>query len=135
MAASFLDSNVLLYFASADPAKADRVEALMDSGGAISVQVLNEMALVMRRKFAYDWGQVDLALRALRRALDVVPLLIQTHDLGLFVAKRYRLRIYDAVIAAAALQAGCDTLWSEDMHDGFVIDGTLTVRNPFSGLH
>ena len=47
-------------------------------------------------------------------------------------ARRYKIAFYDAAIVAAALLADCDTLWSEDMHDGLVIDGRLTIRNPFA---
>lgn len=131
MPGSFLDSNVLLYFASQDPAKAARAEALMDAGGTINVLILNEMASVMRRKFAYSWEQVGRVLETVRRAFQVEPLLLGTHERGLGVAERYLIGVYDAVIVAAALDAGCDTLWSEDMHDGLVIEGTLTIRNPY----
>jgi predicted nucleic acid-binding protein len=132
MAGSFVDSNVLLYFASADAAKADRVEAIMEAGGTISVQVLNEMAAVMRRKFGFGWEEATAALATVRVAFRIVPLVVETHERGLALAQRYRLGIFDAMIAAAALGAGCDTLWSEDMQDGLVIDRRLTVRNPFA---
>jgi predicted nucleic acid-binding protein len=131
MPGSFLDSNVLLYFASADPAKSSRAEALMDAGGTINVLVLNEMASVMRRKFAYSWDQVERVLKTVQRAFRVEPLVLATHERGLRVAERYMINVYDAVIVAAALDAGCDTLWSEDMHHGLVVDGTLTIRNPY----
>ena len=128
----FLDSNVLLYFASDDPAKASRAEALMQAGGVISVQVLNEIATVCRRKFGYDWERVSQATAAVRQALHVEPILLPTHDLGLILAERYRFAIYDAMLVAAALLAGCTTFWSEDMHDGLVVEGQLTIRNPFA---
>ena len=48
------------------------------------------------------------------------------------LAERYQFRIYDAMIVAAALAAGCDTLWSEDMQDGLMIDDRLAIRNPFA---
>jgi predicted nucleic acid-binding protein len=131
MPGSFLDSNVLLYFASADPAKSGRAEALMDAGGTINVLVLNEMASVMRRKFAYSWDQAARVLDIVRRAFRVEPLLLPTHERGLRVAERYMLGVYDAMIVAAALDAGCETLWSEDMHEGLVVEATLTIRNPF----
>ena len=134
MPGSFFDSNVLLYFASGDPVKADRVEALIAEGGTISVQVLNEMALVMRRKFRYDWPRVAAALAGVRHALEVVPIDLATHVRGLALAERYGFHIYDAMIAAAAIDAGCDTLWSEDMHEGLLVDDRLRVRNPFSGV-
>ena len=47
------------------------------------------------------------------------------------MASRYRFSLYDALIAAAALEADCSTLYSEDFQDGQVIEGRLTVRNPF----
>jgi predicted nucleic acid-binding protein len=134
MPGRFLDSNVLVYFASADPGKAARADALIRDGGTISVQVLNEVSSVARRKMDLSWEELDLVLSHLRTALVVEPLTIETHTVGLQVARRYRLSIYDSMLVAAALLSDCDTLWSEDMHDGLLIDGRLTVRNPFSGV-
>lgn len=51
---------------------------------------------------------------------------------GLRLAERYQLSLYDGMIVAAALDAGCDTLWSEDMHDGLVVETQLTICNPFA---
>ncbi len=133
MADSFFDTNVLLYLAGSDMAKAEIAEALIEAGGAISVQVLNEMANVARRKMALDWDQTHTMLGALRGLLDVKPLTADVHDIGLALAERYRLSVYDAMIVASALDAGCATLWSEDMQDGLSIDGRLLVVNPFAG--
>lgn len=47
------------------------------------------------------------------------------------LAKRYQLSVYDAMIAAAALEAGCTTLASEDLSAGQRFEGRLTIRNPF----
>ena len=55
MAGSFIDTNVLVYTAASDPVKADRAEAVIGQGGAISVQVLNELANVARRKMKMSW--------------------------------------------------------------------------------
>jgi len=54
------------------------------------------------------------------------------HQLGLRLAERYTLSIYDGMIAAAAVVAGCDILYSEDMHHGLVIDGRVRIVNPFA---
>jgi predicted nucleic acid-binding protein len=62
-----------------------------------------------------------------------VPLTIETHEAGLRIAAQYRFHIYDALVAAAALEAECTTLYSEDLKDGQIIDGRLTIRNPFAG--
>jgi predicted nucleic acid-binding protein len=54
-----------------------------------------------------------------------------THDAGLRIAAKSGYSIYDGLIAAAALDAECNTLYSEDLQNGQVIEGRLTVRNPF----
>lgn len=132
MPGSFFDTNVLLYLAGSDAAKAERAEALLEVGGVISVQVLNEMASVARRKMNLDWDQTHGMLGALRGLLEVRPLTVEVHGTGLTLAERYRLSIYDGMIVSSALDAGCETLWSEDMQDGLSIDGRLKIVNPFS---
>jgi predicted nucleic acid-binding protein len=69
-------------------------------------------------------------LEVFRTTLAVVPLTLETHERGLELAERYRLQLYDGMIVAAAQLAGCTVLYSEDMHDGLVIDG-LSIRNPY----
>jgi predicted nucleic acid-binding protein len=131
MAGSFFDTNVLLYLASGDTAKADSAELRLAGGGTISVQVLNEIANVARRKMHLSWGQTHAFLTAVQGLLVVHPVTIGTHQIGLEIAERYGLSIYDAMIVAAALQAGCDTLWSEDMQDGMLLEDRLRIVNPF----
>jgi predicted nucleic acid-binding protein len=131
MPGSFFDTNVLIYLASGDPVKADKAEAMVGGGGAISVQVLNELANVGRRKMLMSWQHTHAFLSLLRGLLTVHPVTAETHETGLGLAERYNLPIYDAVIAAAALQAECDTLWSEDMRHGMALDGRLRIVNPF----
>lgn len=131
MPGDFFDTNVLLYLVSEDSKKADRAEALVRRGGAISVQVLNEAANVARRKMGMDWRATRELLASLRGLLTVEPVTLETHELGLDFAERYTLSIYDAMIAAAATLAGCARLWSQDMQDGMRIGGKLRVANPF----
>jgi predicted nucleic acid-binding protein len=134
MPGNFLDTNVLLYIASGDGAKAARAEQLIGSGGTISVQVLSEIANVTRRKMGMSWTETRAFLTMMRGLLSVQPLTIEIHDTGLRLAERYGLSIYDAMIAASALHADCDTLWSEDLQGGIVLDGRLRVVNPFRTL-
>ena len=131
MPGSFFDTNVLMYIASSDTVKADRAESLIDRGGTISVQVLNEITQVARRKMNLSWEETHGFLAMIRTLLLVQPITIEIHDTGLALAERYNLSIYDAMIAAAALEAGCDTLLSEDMQDGMTINGRLRIVNPF----
>lgn len=128
----FVDTNVLLYLLSDDAAKADRAEALLRERIVISVQVLNEFANVARRKLRLEWSAVSQALLDIRRFAEVRPLTLETHERGIVLAKRYQLSVYDAMIAAAALDAGCETLASEDFSAGQRLERRLTVCNPFA---
>lgn len=127
----FFDTNVLLYLLSADAAKADRAEELVASGGVISVQVLNEFASVAARKLGMSHAEVRDALEPIRALCVVTPLTVEIHDRAIQLAERYGYSIYDALIVAAALEADCDTLYSEDLQHGQVIDGGLVISNPF----
>lgn len=131
MPGSFFDTNVLIYLTSGDPARADRAEKLLAKGGAISVQVLNEVANVAHRKMQMSWPEARSFLSILRGLLSVHSVTTEIHETGLTLAERYNLSVYDAMIAASALAADCDTLWSEDMQHGMVIDGRLRIVNPF----
>lgn len=128
----FFDSNVILYLLSEDADKADQAESLIGAGGIISVQVLNEVTNVMRRKLAMHWEEVNEVLTLICALCAVEPLTIQTHERGRRIAERFGLSVYDAMIVAAALLAGCKTLYSEDMHHGILIDQQLRICNPFA---
>jgi predicted nucleic acid-binding protein len=127
----FFDTNVLLYLFSSDDAKADRAEDALASGGVISVQVLNEFASVAMRKLKMPIAEIREALTTFRAVCKIVPLSEETHDKALGLAERYGLSIYDAMIVASALLAGCRMLLSEDLQDGQIIDKSLEIRNPF----
>ena len=133
MPGGFFDTNILLYVASSNPAKADRAKELIGAGGMISVQALDEITNVARRKMGMSWAETRAFLSTIRGLLPVRPLTIDVHETGVSLAERYGLSIYDAMIAASALQADCDTLWSEDMQDGIVLDDRLRVVNPSRG--
>jgi predicted nucleic acid-binding protein len=128
---AFFDSNVLIYLTDAESGKAPRTEDLLADGGVISVQVLNEFTNVALRKVRLSWPETRAFLDTFRATLMLVPLTVEIHERGLDLAERYRLNVYDGMIVAAAQLAGCRTLYSEDMHDGIVIDG-LTIRNPYT---
>jgi predicted nucleic acid-binding protein len=129
---SFFDTNVLLYLLSKDAAKADRAEALLASGGVVSVQVLNEFASVASRKLAMTIPDIREILSTIRAVCIVKPLDIETHELGLDMAERHRFSIYDALIVAAAVRAGCAILYTEELQQGQMIE-KLQIRNPFAG--
>ena len=128
----FLDTNVLLYLVSDEPAKADRAEELVAAGGVISVQVLNEFASVALRKFAMGLPEIREVLSVVRVVCSVEPVSEKTHDLALELTERFQLSFYDSLIVAAAILANCSILYSEDMQDAQTIEN-VTIRNPFGG--
>ena len=129
---AFLDTNVFVYAVIQDDPRSHHAEKLISAGGRVSVQVLNEFAAVMRRKANMPWDEVKLALESIE-VLCPHPLSItlNTHKKALAIAEKHAYRVYDALIVASALEAGCTVLYSEDMQDGQVIDRRLTIRNPF----
>jgi predicted nucleic acid-binding protein len=128
---AFFDTNVLVHLTEENQERSSRSEDILAGGGVISVQVLNEFTAVARRKLHLGWPETREFLDIFRATLNVVPLTIETHELGLALASRHGFNVYDGMIVAAAQLAGCTTLYTEDMHDGLVID-RLTIRNPYA---
>lgn len=129
---AFFDTNILVY-AQQPGAKGDQARALLAGGGQISVQVLNEFAAVCSRKLGRDWTAIAEAIADALVLLDPpLPVTLALHEAARALARDHRISFYDSLILAAAIEAGCDTLWSEDLQDGRVIGG-LTIRNPFAG--
>ena len=129
---AFFDTNVLIYSLDGKDPRGRRAEQLLLEGGVVSVQVLNEFSDVARRKIRMSWDEVRQALRAIQFfCSDPVPITMETHERALIIAEGHDIRIYDALILASALGTNCTTLYTEDLHDGQVIDGKLTIRNPF----
>ena len=134
MTDSFFDSNVLLYLLSRDHAKADQAERLICQGGHISVQVLNEVSSIATRKLKMRHHEVREVLAPIRELCKVNPLTEDFHDLGFKISENYQLSVYDSMIVASSLIAVCETLLSEDMQDGLLIENKLRIRNPFHFL-
>ena len=79
-----------------------------------------------------SWAEVNEALAILKTLCPtIVPMDIATHAQALIIAERNGLAVFDSLMLAAALRAGCDVFWSEDMRRGREIDGTLRIVNPF----
>jgi predicted nucleic acid-binding protein len=127
----FFDTNVLLYaFAANDPRSA-RAESLIAQGGVIGVQVLNEFTNVTRRKLRWDWQQIEASLAVINDLLGLArPLTTAMHAKGVELARDYQLSFYDALIIAAAIDAGCELLCTEDLQDRQKF-GAVSIENPF----
>ena len=134
-ASPFLDTNVLIYSVAKHDARSETAEALLAAGGVVSVQVFNEFAATARRKLGMSWGDIAEALDAIR-ILCPSPrgISIETHDAAVKIAQTHGFHMYDALVIASALAADCETLYTEDLQDGQVIEERLTIRNPFKAL-
>ena len=130
MSTAFIDSSVILYLLSGDPAKADRAEAILGEGGIISVQVLNEIVSICSHKLKMPWEEIDSVLLAVKAACNVFPLTVESHEKAVEISRRYKISFHDAHIFASAILSGSETVLSEDMQDGMSIDG-VTISNPF----
>ncbi len=130
---AFFDTNVLVYcVAVEDDPRSGQAEEALASGGVISVQILNEFTAVARRKLQMTWAEVTEAVEAfLVLCPDPIAVTVDTHHAARGIAEKHGYNFYDALVVAAALESGCSILYSEDFQDGQVIEGRLTVRNPF----
>ncbi len=127
----FIDTNIIVYFASTVPTKSKIAWDIIVSGGIVSVQVLNEFVNTARGpKHRMSWGEIHDVLAVVRRQFEIVALNDEQQQLAVSIAERHNRNIYDATIIASAIDSSCDTLMSEDGHHGWTLGG-LTIINPF----
>ena len=125
------DTNIVIYaFAGSD--KKDAASAALRTCDFLSVQVLNEYASTGIRKRRLPWEEVAADIETLKRAItQILPIDSISNGEALRLAERYRLSFYDSLMLAVALRGGAQTIYSEDMQNGLVIDGTLRIVDPF----
>lgn len=127
---AFLDTNILVYAQQTGP-KATIARDLIAQGGTISVQILNELTNVLRKKDNRSWRDIELVIDDVDNALEpALPLTAATSRAALTLARDHGFAFYDALIVAAAIEAGCDVLYTEDMQHGRSVSG-LNIVNPF----
>jgi predicted nucleic acid-binding protein len=132
---AFLDTNILLYAKIDDgTAKHAKTRSLLTTGivgmeVSISVQVINEYFVNALRK-NIDKADIETTVRQFMSDFNLVPLTADLVNDSIRIFKQYQLSYWDSVIVAAALEADCSILYSEDLQNGQIIDGTLTVVNP-----
>jgi len=126
----FLDTNILVYAQQSDRRSA-KARSLIAAGGIISVQILNELTNVLSRKLRRDWAEIGAVIEDVSDALGpALPLTVETHAAAVALAREHGFSFYDALVVAAAIEAGCDTLLSEHFQHGRVI-GRIAIIDPF----
>lgn len=128
----FADTNIAVYALDADPTRQAKAFALMRQHPVISTQVVNEFLSVLTGKQRVPRDVANRYARILLRRCEVVAVTAHVVEIAIQLGERYRCHHWDALVIAAALVAGCDTLYSEDLQDGQVFEGQLTVKNPFA---
>lgn len=127
----FFDTNALLYLFSSDTNKADWISKSIQKSNVISVQVLNEFTSASLKKIKISTKELDEFLDLFLEIFTIKPLDVETFNSGLRISRRYGYHQYDSMIIAAAIQAGCQRLYSEDLQHKQVIDKKLQIVNPF----
>ncbi len=129
----FIDTNVLIYaYSETEPDKKDITFTILEKHSVIiSTQVINEYIWTMNKKYGVDIGQLQALSERFWQKFKVALLGKFTLDKALSMAIQYKFSYWDSLIIASALENECDTLYTEDMRTGQVIEGKLTIVNPF----
>lgn len=128
---AFADTNVVVYAFAKDDAKIAIAEGILEKQPTISVQVVSEFLNVCRVKLGMDVPTRHKLARELIAGCNVVALEPRLVEKAMEVEAQGQISYWDALIVAAALLSGCDTLYTEDLQQGRTFDGQLTVVNPF----
>jgi predicted nucleic acid-binding protein len=127
----FFDTNVLIYAVLSDDPRCATAERPLTAGGTVSIQVLNEFVNVSRNKLKWSWVNIEAALGLMRGRLGPVrEISISIHEAAIVLARDHNVAFYDALIVASAIEAGCDTLFTEDLQHGRSFGG-FAIVNPF----
>lgn len=126
----FVDSCVVIYNFDLKSPKQPIARELMLRTPFVSSQVVLETVNILMKKLGYskpdafEHGRFVLD----RSRLFTIDERAMLH--GFRISERYNFSHWDSMIVAAAIEAGCSTLYSEDLHHGQVIEG-VTIINPF----
>lgn len=135
----FIDTNILVYlFDKSEKQKQTRIktfisEYLSRAKIYLSVQVINEFINVTSRKITFPISsdkQKDI-IELVSDLFFITPLNLSTTLGALEISTKYKLSYWDSLIISSALENKCNILYSEDMQNGIIIEGRLTILNPF----
>jgi predicted nucleic acid-binding protein len=129
----FLDTNVILYcYSSSEPLKREIAQTLIIKNNTfLSTQVLQELCNVLTKKLKQSYQQAEKIVKECSLNNSVSVNSLTTVINACKIAERYKFSFYDSLIIAAALESNCSILYSEDLHNGQLINGSLRIVNPF----
>jgi len=130
-----LDTNVLIYaFGKQDDDRKQIAKTLISKCTVISLQVANETAYVLLRKFKFAPNELDKVIAFMKQNFVISDLNIHILDQTIKISVQYGLSFWDSMMVASALNNHCSILYSEDMQDKQIIEGRLQIINPFKNL-
>ena len=130
----FIDSNIFLYaFSDLDDEKRAVASKIISQKNIISTQVINEVSSNLIKKFKFNNDEIYQFVESCYNRYIVADIEQKTFLNACNFRDSYSLSYYDSLIVSSALLSNCTTLYSEDMKDGLLIDGKLTIINPFKG--
>ncbi len=127
-----LDTNVLIYLHdSTDTLKHDKALELMAMMPIVSSQVVSEYLNVLRRILKVHKTKLLGEAITWLAVCQIIPVTFSTLQTAHSLIGTYDFQMFDSIVVAAALQANCTILYSEDMHHGLVVENQLSIINPF----
>jgi len=135
---TFLDSNVWVYAFASNPDDAKHLRAnelIEQSNLRISTQVIGEVCNALLRKARFSESRIKKLIESFYERFDPIEIRNRNQMLrASSLRERYNFSHWDSFIVLAALESKCSILYSEDMQDGLVVEGTLTIQNPFKEM-
>jgi predicted nucleic acid-binding protein len=128
---AFIDTNVFIYIQRTDkPEKTKISEKTIDFFDcAVSTQVLNEVCNILTKKYPSPKEKIEYVLHSIQESCTIITVTNDYPGKALDFHFKYSISYFDALMAAAALEANCKYLISEDMQDGLIIDKKLQIVN------
>lgn len=130
---AFVDSNILVYLIdNKSKEKTKKAHEFLSPDFFISTQVIAENVnvclkrLKLSKETAFDFAKLIMG------RFRVLQISEQNLLKSFEVSIKYQLSSWDSIIIATALLHNCSIVYSEDMQDGLIIEGTLTIKNPFT---
>jgi predicted nucleic acid-binding protein len=127
-----LDTNILIYaFGKQDDKRKHIAKEIIAKCNIISLQVVNETAYVLLRKFNFQEPELNKVIEFMKQKFIITSLNIHILDQTLKIAARYGFSFWDSMMVASALDNHCSVLYTEDLQHEQLIEGHLQIINPF----
>jgi len=129
---SFVDTNILIYAISEDDEKKPKALSLLGNHPVLSLQVIHECSNVLRRKQKKPFIDIETIINGFLILTELVMPDLDTVKHAYRIGQRYGYSYFDCLMIASAIDTGCTILYTEDMQENQLIEGTLKIVNPFS---